>query len=231
MSRQLKAKRLEQRLQHLQVMITELQEEASLAELRNMLAEGVDPKVLLACCMEAMHRIGMRFETGSYFIAALIMAGEIMRCATELLSPHLTVQQSGSGSGRIMLGTIQGDIHGLGKNLFALLLKCNGIEVIDLGVDVPARVFLEQAEKLHPDIIGISCALTTGVENLKQAISLLKQQLPQSGPPIVIGGTCIDEQMAGHVGATLWSNDAAAGLRICQQILLLIDRNKTLPPL
>jgi len=231
MNKRPKANRFDLRLERLKVMITELQEEASLTELRNMLDEGVDPKVLLACCMEAMHRIGIRFETGSYFIAALIMAGEIMRCATELLSPHLTVQKAGGSGGRIMLGTIQGDIHDLGKNLFAILLKCRGIEVIDLGVDVPARLFLEQAEKLHPDIIGISCVLTTSVENLKLAINLLTRELPESGPQIVIGGTCIDDQMAGYVGASLWTNDAAAGLRICQELLQLKDRNTTLPPL
>ncbi len=219
MNRRPEAKPLDLRLKRLKVMITELQEEASLAELRDMLAEGVDPEVLLASCMEAMHQIGIRFENGSYFIAALIMAGEIMRLATELLSPHLTVKKGDGGSGRIMLGTIHGDIHDLGKNLFATLLKCHGIEVIDLGVDVPARFFLEQAKKLHPDIIGISCVLTTSVEKLKQAIHLLGRELPESGPPVVIGGTCIDEQIAGYVGASLWTNDAAAGLRICQELL------------
>jgi methanogenic corrinoid protein MtbC1 len=213
------------RLERLTLMITELQEEAGLAELRKMLAEGVDPKALLDACMEAMHRIGTRFENGSYYIAALIMAGEIMSCATELLSPHLTDQQTGGSGGRIMLGTIQGDIHDLGKNLFALLLKCHGIEVVDLGVDVPARVFLEQAAEQQPDMIGISCVLTTSLEHLKQAIRLLSDELPASGPPIVIGGTCINEQIADHVGATLWADDATGGLRICREILQIKDRD------
>ncbi len=219
MNRRSKAQDLDQRLKRLKAMIAGLQEDASLAQLHDMLTEGVDPEVLLAACMEAMHQIGIRFETGSYFIAALIMAGEIMRRATELLSPHLTVKKGGGGSGRIMLGTIQGDIHDLGKNLFAVLLKCHGIEVVDLGVDVPAGSFLEQAEKLHPDIIGISCVLTTSVEPLKQAMNLLRRELPKSGPPVVIGGTCIDEQIAGYVGASHWTNDAATGLRICQELL------------
>ncbi len=228
MNSQGKTNPLESRLERLTVMITELQEEASLTELRALLAEGVDPKQLLTACMEAMHRIGMRFEAGTYYIAALIMAGEIMRCATELLSPHLTDQPVGGSGGRIMLGTIQGDIHDLGKNLFAILLKCHGIEVIDLGVDVPARVFLEQTEKQKPDMIGISCVLTTSLEYLKQAIDLLADELPASGPPIIIGGTCINEQIAGHVGATLWADDAAAGSRICQDILQAKDRSKPL---
>ncbi len=219
MSRRPKAKDLDQRLERLKGLITELQEEAGLAQLRDMLSEGVDPKLLLDACMEAMHQVGVRFQNGSYFIAALIMAGEIMRCATELLSPYFTDQVTAGGSGRILLGTIQGDIHDLGKNLFAILLKCHGIEVIDLGVDIPATVFLEQSRKLKPDIVGISCVLTTSVENLKEAIDLFQKRMPPSGPPIVIGGTCIDEQIAGYVGASYWTNDATAGLRICQEIL------------
>jgi methanogenic corrinoid protein MtbC1 len=220
-----KSKTVDQRLERLKAMITELQEEASLAELRQLLSEGVDAAALLDCCMEGMHRVGVRFESGSYFIAALIMAGEIMRSATELLSPCLAVQQADSG-GRVMLGTIQGDIHDLGKNLFGLLLKCHGIEVIDLGVDVPAQVFLEQADKRKPDLIGISCVLTTSVENLKEAIALFGQKPAGSAPPVVIGGTCIDEQMAAYIGARHWANDANTGLRICQQIFQERNRNR-----
>ncbi len=230
MNKRSKPKHLDARLEGLKGMITELQEDASLAELRNMLAEGVDPDLILAACMEGMHQVGVRFETGEYFIAALIMAGEIMRRATEVLSPYITRQKAGGSGGRIILGTIQGDIHDLGKSLFSILLKCHGIEVIDLGVDVPARVFLEQTVKLQPDIIGISCVLTTSVEYLKQAISLFKQELPHSGPPVVIGGTCIDEHMAAYVGASLWANDAAAGLRICQELFRNMGRNQSRPP-
>lgn len=227
MNRRPDTKPLDKRLENLTVMITELQEEAGLSELRTMLNEGVDPKVLLSCCMEAMQRIGILFEKGTYFISALIMAGEIMRCATELLSPYLTDRQPTGGSSRVMLGTIQGDIHDLGKNLLGVLLKCHGIKVIDLGVDVPARVFLENVERLQPDVIGISCLLTASVENLKLAINLFKQELPESGPPIIVGGNCIDERIADHVGANLWANDASTGLRICKDILQAMDRKKT----
>ncbi|MCB2191326.1 MAG: cobalamin-dependent protein [Deltaproteobacteria bacterium] len=219
MSDQPERRDFDPRFERLLSMIAELQEEASLAELKKMLEEGVDPKALLDCFMEGMRRIGVEFEKGNYFIAALIMAGEIMRSAVELLSPHLAVQDMGQDEGTIILGTIQGDIHDLGKNLFALLLRCNGFEIVDLGVDVSAEEFLRKAEEIKPDVIGISCVLTTSVQNLKEAVSLLKEKLPDSQPAIVIGGTCLDERMANYVGSALWARDAAAGLKICQKII------------
>lgn len=209
----------ESRLQELQKKITALDEEGSLAELKAMLDEGIDPKLLLACCMEGMRRVGILFEEGKYFIAGLIMGGEIMRSATELLTPFLSSQQTSGDGGRIMLGTIQGDIHDLGKSLFSLLLKCNGFEVIDLGVDIPPATFLEKALEFQPDIIGISCVLTNNVDNLKIAVNLLMSELSETGTPIVIGGTCLDDQMARHVGTKYWTVDAADGLQICQRII------------
>lgn len=211
---------LDMRLQRLLTMIVELQEEESLAELHAMLAEDVGPKDLLACFMEGMRRIGILFEEGSYFIAALIMAGEIMRSAMDALRPHLGPEQANKRQGRILLGTIQGDIHDLGKNLFALLLNCNGFDVIDMGVDVPPEAFLEKAKELKPDLIGISCVLTNSVDNLKSAVEFLQEELPMPKAKIVIGGTCLDERMAAYVGATHWASDAAVGLKLCQQLLL-----------
>ncbi len=207
------------RLDRLKNMIADLEEDASLKALQQMLEQGVAPKTLLACCMDAMYQVGVRFEQGTYFISALIMAGEIMRSATELLSPYLATEQAPEGIGTIMLGTIQGDIHDLGKNLFSLLLRCHGISVIDLGVDVPAEVFLETAMAQRPDIIGISCVLTSTVDNLKQAVKMLNRKIPKPKIPIMIGGTCVDDQVAAYVGSTLWAADAAMGLRICQGIL------------
>ena len=118
-----------------------------------------------------------------------------------------------------MLGTIQGDIHDLGKNLFSLLLKCNGIKVIDIGVDVTGEMFLNESIKKQPDIIGISCVLTNNVDHLKQAVHSIQSGFSDQGPPIIIGGTCLDERIAEYVGATYWAKDAAAGLRICEEII------------
>jgi methanogenic corrinoid protein MtbC1 len=219
MSDRTKQEALDLRIKRLLNMIVELQEEECQAELQGMLAEGVDPKDLLSCFMEGMRRVGIKFEEGTYFIAALIMAGEIMRSAMEALRPYLGPKRAKKSEGRVLLGTIEGDIHDLGKNLFALLLNCNGFEVIDLGVDVPGEVFLEKAKEVRPDAIGISCVLTTSVDNLKDAVELLGDEIPATKNRIVIGGTCLDEHLAEYVGSALWARDAAAGLKICQEVM------------
>lgn len=219
MSKTKQTQSLDQRLEALKTMIIELEEDNSLNALKTLLEEGVDPKTLLSCCMEGMHHVGIRFEKGVYFISALIMAGEIMRSATELLSPYLSVQQTSDGGGNVLLGTIQGDIHDLGKNLFALLLKCHGIGIIDLGVDIPGQTFLDKALEFKPDIIGISCVLTTSVDALKEAVTLLNRKLPHPQIPVIIGGTCIDERVAAYVGAPHWTADAAVGLKLVKSIL------------
>jgi methanogenic corrinoid protein MtbC1 len=208
------------RIQRLLEMIVALKEKESLAELGNMLNDGVDPKTLLACCMEGMRRIGDEFEKGTYYIAALIMAGEIMRAATELLSPYLTQLPDSDGEGTVMIGTIQGDIHDLGKNLFALLLKCHSFKIIDLGVDVSKETFLERATAMRPDIIGISCVLTNSLDTLKEAVASLKDDLPHPQVPILIGGTCLDARLARHIGPAIWAKDAAKGLTLCKKLLM-----------
>lgn len=220
MSKQLHDSTVESRLEQLTAMIVELDEKQSMAELAALLDKGVAPAILLDCCMEAMREIGERFEEGVYFIAALIMAGEIMRMATEQLRPHLLQSQvTEENRGIMLIGTVQGDIHDLGKNLYTLLLRCNGVEVVDLGVDVPAEVFLEHALRLQPDFVGLSCVLTTSVENMKSTAHLLRQQLGQSCPPIIVGGTCVDERIADYVGPCIRAQDASAGLNICLDIL------------
>lgn len=210
---------LDKRLGKLVDLITELEAEASLSELERMLDEGIAPKFLLDSCMEGMRRVGLLFENGTYYIAALIMAGEIMRSANALLSPYLTFQQGAESGGKILLGTVQGDIHDLGKGLFALLLRSHGIEVIDAGVDVSAESFLKLAESEKPNIIGMSCVLTACIEQLKQTIALLDKRLPDPKPHIIVGGACLDKLVAKHIGAKHWSADAASGLRMCQRLI------------
>jgi methanogenic corrinoid protein MtbC1 len=204
---------------HLVQLVTKLDEKEVLRTIEGMLASGWEPIQVMESCVLAMRAVGKRFENGQYFISALIMAGEIMRRVTELLEPHLPRQASGRSLGRILLGTILGDIHDLGKNLFALLARCQGYEVVDLGVDVAPQRFLSMARKVGPDIIGVSCVLSSTMLDLKDAVTLLHRELPTGRAKVMIGGSYIDEHVFRHVGADHWAFDAAHGVQECKKIM------------
>ncbi len=199
-------------------MIADLKEMPALATLEKLLSEGVAPAVLLDSCMEGMRRVGKRFEEGRFFIAALIMAGEIMRGAAEMLGPHISVDEAGKTKGRIVLGTVQGDIHDLGKNLFASQLRFDGVEVADLGMDVAPEVFLANVKEQKPNMIGVSCVLTSCISGLKDTIEILHGNLGDQRPPIIIGGACVDEKVREFSKADFWASDATQGLRIYQRV-------------
>jgi methanogenic corrinoid protein MtbC1 len=206
-------------LDNLADMIADLKEEQALAALMRLLVEGMAPDVLLEGCMDGMRRVGKRFEEGRYYIAALIMAGEIMRRAAEILGPHISADGTGKSKGTVLLGTVQGDIHDLGKNLFADQLRFDGVEVVDLGIDVSPDTFLTEARKRKPDMVGLSCVLTSCISGLKDTIQVLRSNLGDQRPPIIIGGACVDEKVREFSKADFCAQDSTLGLRIFQEVL------------
>ena len=136
--------------------IADLNEESALKLIRERLAENDDPLTLIANCEKGLQRVGERYAQHKYYLSGLIMGGEIFYEVMELIQPAMKNRISGASSGRILLGTVESDIHDLGKNIFKLLLNCYKLTVYDLGVDVPPQEFLRQAEKLQPDILGLS---------------------------------------------------------------------------
>ncbi len=200
-------------------LIADLKEQEAMAVVKDMLASGVEPTQVMDICIQGMHEVGKRFERRQYFISALIMAGDIMRQATEIMEINFRQRKSDESKGVILLGTIQGDIHDLGKNLFAILARCDGFEVVDLGVDVAPERFLAEAKKIKPDLIGISCLLTSVLPELKSAIELLRKEFPEHNSRVIIGGHCIDEHIFNHVQADYWAENAVQGLTIVKNMV------------
>lgn len=205
----------------LTTLVADLEEQQVLMVVHKRLENGDAPLDIVEDCQAGMRMVGERYEQREYFISGLIMAGEIFREVMELVQPVIEEQLSGNESGHILLGTVQGDIHDIGKNNLSLLLRCYGFTVHDLGVDVPPVEFLAQASTLEPDIIGLSGLLTLSYDSMRETVDLLRNSVRSDlcSIPIIIGGNQLNEQVCRYVGADYWVTDAMNGVRLCQKLL------------
>jgi methylmalonyl-CoA mutase cobalamin-binding domain/chain len=202
-------------------LVADLEEDAVLQLVDQRIKAGENPLNIIDECNEGMREVGLRYEKGEYFVAGLIMSGEIFREVVELVQPLLEQQSEGKLSGRVLVGTVSGDIHDIGKNMFGMLLSCHGFEVIDLGVDVPPNVFAAKAMEAKPDVVGLSGLITASFEMMKETVAALRKEAREHGLtfPIIIGGGMIDNQIRQYVGADYWMPDAMAGVRLCEELL------------
>ncbi len=202
--------------------LVELEEKRTLGLTREILARGDEtPGAVLNVCLHSMKLVGERYQRGEYYLSALILAGEIFRQILDLVQPKEDETPAGEPVGRILLGTVAGDIHDLGKNMFATTLRGFGFSVIDAGVDVPKERFLQETRESRPDIICLSGLITAAFRSMKTTVEFLRADEEALGyrPPIVVGGGTVDDKVALYVGANSWSTDAMEGLRICQGLM------------
>jgi methanogenic corrinoid protein MtbC1 len=185
------------------------------------LAAGQATDEIVHATQAGLRVVGERYEQQEIFLSGLIMAGEIFRGVMDAVLPDWESVGTSSGeSGRVLLGTVAGDIHDLGKNMASMTFRAFGFAVEDLGVNVPAEDFLQAAIRSKPDVIGMSGLLTLAFDSMQETTGLLRAHRDELGEPlIVIGGSTIDEHVATWVGADHWTNDAMEGVRICQRML------------
>jgi len=209
------------RLEAISTAVAALDEKTVLYLVEAAIAEGNNSVDIVHAVQEGMRVVGERYEQKDIYLSGLIMAGEIFRSVMAVARPGLESELAGDASGRVLLGTVAGDIHDIGKNMAALAFRMFGFTVEDLGVDVPPESFLEAARSFRPEIVGLSGLLSTAFTNMRDTVALLRQELAGSDPmPVfVIGGGTIDEQVARYVGADLWTDDAMEGVRLCQRAL------------
>lgn len=207
-----------ERLTHL---LADLDEDAALKRVEQRIAAGDDPLEIIEDCNAGMQLVGQRYERGEFYVSGLIMSGEIFREVVEMVQPHLEKQAAGKSVGRVLLGTVAGDIHDIGKNMAGMLLACHGFTVLDLGVDVPPAEFAARACEIKPDIIGLSALLTAAYESMKDTVALVRQEAAKLDLsfPIIIGGGMIDEQVCRYIDADYWVSDAMSGVRLCQRLM------------
>jgi 5-methyltetrahydrofolate--homocysteine methyltransferase len=195
--------------------ITEMREEDAVRTATEMLYTSADPLDVLESCREAMAIIGQRFEAGDCFVPELILAGEILRQISDVVKPRLTQSAEVKKIGRVVIGTVEGDIHDIGKDIVVFMLDVNGFEVKNLGVDVPAAKFVEAVKDFKPQVVGLSGFLTLAYDPIKNTV----QALRAAGftGKIMIGGGQIDEQIRQYTGADGYGKDAMAAVALAKQ--------------
>ena len=196
--------------------ITEMREEDALSIAKQMLASGSKPLEVLEACRQAMGIIGKRFETGDCFIPELILAGEILGQITAVVKPLMHKGgEEAQKLGKIVFGTVQGDIHDIAKDIVVFMLDINGFEVTDLGVDVPPAKFVEAVKQTGAKIVGLSGFLTLAYDPMKETVAALKAA-GLSDVKVMVGGGQIDEQIRQYTGADAYGKDAMAAVELAK---------------
>jgi len=186
--------------------------------MEEVLKLGLDTKVILnEAIIKAADDVGILYEKEEYFLADLLMSGDALKAAMELLKPKLSMDSDIKPQKVILIGTVEGDVHDIGKSLVASLLQGQGFEVIDLGSDVPVEVFVQKAKEIKPDIIGLSGLLTMSISKMHETIILLKKaDIPSK---IIIGGGVVSKQSCAMIGADDCAKDGYEGIRKIKKIL------------
>ena len=184
---------------------------------REALEAGVTPyEAIMEGMAKGMEVVGQKYEAGEYFLAELIMAGETMKEGLSVLQPYMKTGDM-KHIGKVVIGTVEGDLHDIGKNVVITLLTASGFEVIDLGVDVPAEKFVEAVKQYKPDIVAMSALLTTTMVNMAKVIKALEQAGLRDKVKIIVGGAPLTEEYAKQIGADAYGRDAVEGVNICKK--------------
>ncbi len=195
--------------------VTELEEEKSYSLVKALLDEGVNPKEVIDMLRKGVEIVGERFNKKEYFLTELVMAGEIFQQSAKILEAVMKDDTKMSEKlGVVVVGTVKGDVHDIGKNIFVTLLQAAGFEVHDLGVDIDAEKFINKVKETKADIVAYSGLLTVALESMKQTTEALKTAGLRDKLKIIIGGLPVDEMWMKEAGADAYTDNAFNGVKI-----------------
>jgi corrinoid protein of di/trimethylamine methyltransferase len=198
-----------------------LDEEQAVAVAEKVVASGIDPKMAIRCAItDAGNVVGEKFEAGDYFLPQLVISGDIMDVVTKVLErniPKTEVEKKKV----IVIGTVQGDVHSIGKSIVATMLKSVGFQVVDLGVDVPSVVFIDRAKDLQADMIALSSLLTTTMPYQREVIEDLVSMGLRDRFKVMIGGGPVTKSYADEIGADGYGRDAIEAMEVAKRLLLM----------
>ena len=195
--------------------ITEMREADALQITEDLLDGGTNPLDILEACRSAMEVIGDRFEAGDCFVPELILAGEMLNEISEVIKPRLEEAMASEKVAKVVIGTVEGDIHDIAKDIVAFMLDINGFEVTDLGVDVPPQKFVDAVKETNASIVGLSGFLTLAYDPMKDTVAALKNA--GLDVKIMVGGGQIDEHIREYTGADAYGRDAMAAVALAKQ--------------
>ncbi|HME53988.1 MAG TPA: cobalamin-dependent protein [Candidatus Lokiarchaeia archaeon] len=198
--------------------ILEFDEDAVGTRVQQLMDAGVEPLQIAEIARQAMEKVGEMFQIKKLFLTELIMAGELLTSIMKRLGftsdANAQVQDS---KGVVLLGTVAGDIHDIGKNIVANILVSNGFHVIDIGVDVPPVKFVEKVQEHEPGVVGLCGLLTVAFDSMKATIDALQEAGLREKIKVIIGGGAVDQKVCDYVGADAWGATASDAVRLCQE--------------
>jgi 5-methyltetrahydrofolate--homocysteine methyltransferase len=197
--------------------IAEMREDDALSLAQEMAASGADPLDILADAREAMDIVGKRFEEGEYYLPELVMAGDMLSQITEMVKPELANLPDVEHRGKVIIGSVAGDIHDIGKNIVTFMLDANGFEVHDLGVDVAPPKFVTAIEELQPDVVGLSGFLTLAFDSMKDTVAAIEAAGLRNRVKIMIGGGQVTDLIRDYTGADAYGDDAMEAVALAQK--------------
>jgi len=197
--------------------IVDLREEEALRITKERLSAGEDPLNILQDSRNAMEIVGKRFEDKEYFIPDLVYSGEILREIAEIVTPKLEKTVQTERLGKVIIGTVAGDIHDIGKNIVTFMLDINGFEVYDLGVDVPAQNFVDKIEETKAGVVGLSGFLTLAYDSMKETINIIESAGLRDKVKIMIGGGQINDEIRKYTGADAYRPDAGGAVSLAKE--------------
>ena len=203
-------------LSELEGLVLKLDEQEIKKKIIEALDKGISPaEIILEGLSKGMQAVGEKFERGDYFLPELVLSGEAMKVALEILSPHMTKEDT-EPAGKVVLATPRGDIHDIGKNIVGGLLQGNGFEVYDMGVDVSPMEVVNKAQEVDALAIGLSALVSTGVSSMAETVILLKER--ESTIKVVIGGAAATQQAADSIQAEAYAKNAWEGVKIFEKL-------------
>lgn len=198
--------------------ILEGQRDAAKENVTQALANGEDPSVVLDAMVSAMGEVGRLFEEGEYFVPEMLIAARAMKTGMEILKPEL-VEADFQPAGKVIAGTVKGDLHDIGKNLVCMMLEGAGFHVIDLGSDVSPEAFVSAVKEHHPDFLAMSALLTTTMPNMQNTIEALVAAGVRNDVKVLIGGAPITDSYAEKIGADGYAPDASRAVKLAQSLV------------